>query len=383
MLMIANRKQGTIVHFLANPGGGVWSVAKTLAVCHRPRWRVVLAAIDKGQVRPSLAAEVEEHFDAAYLARRPALKGIHYLAPVSVAAAVRALGVDPAADNVVYHFHTGPFTPWMYRLPRKCSPGKWLACFHGSRGNFHDVHNRAKRMLHIAGVRRLLKKRFTLVAVSNRSARDCAEMYRCGQDDFRVVHNGTGPHDGTIGATDTDVNRPFRVGFLGTVMRPKGWHKVVAAVRQLQQDRLNVTCAIVGGGPELDRLQQLAAEHADWLEAPGHVQKPEENVFPKLDVLVLPSDFEGHPEVLLEAMSCGVPCICSDVGGNAETIRPGREGYILRENTAEEIAGCIKRIIDGRGLWKRMSENCVTRHREMFTAEHMAAGWERLYLEGH
>lgn len=379
--MITEGKQGTVIHFLANPGGGVWSGAKNLAALHRPRWRVVLVAVCRGQVRPSLAAEVEEHFDDAYIVRRPALTGVHYVAPVSVAAAVRALGVDPRADNVVYHFRTGPFTPWMYRLPRKCSPGKWLASFHGSRGSFFDLNSRTKRLLHVAGVRRMLKKRLNLVAVSNRSVRDCAEMYGCSVDDFRVVYNGTGPHSGTTRATRTDVGRPFRVGFVGTVLRTKGWHKVVAAVRQLRQERLNVTCSVVGSGPESGELQRLALEHADWLEAPGHVQDPVVNLYPALDALVLPSDFEGHAQVLLEAISCGVPCICSDVGGNAETIRPDREGYIFRENSPEEIARCIRRMIEGNGLWQQLSESCVTRHREMFTAEHMADAWEALYLE--
>ena len=98
-------------------------------------------------------------------------------------------------------------------------------------------------------------------------------------------------------------------------------------------------------------------------------------------MLVLPSDFEGHPQVLLEAMSCGVPCICSDVGGCAETIWHGREGYILRESSTEEIAGYLRGIVDGNGLWTTMSRNCLTRHREMFTAEKMAASWEQLYLQ--
>jgi len=95
----------------------------------------------------------------------------------------------------------------------------------------------------------------------------------------------------------------------------------------------------------------------------------------------LPSDFEGHPQVLLEALSCGVPCICSDVGGCAETVRHEREGYILRGKTAEEIAGYIARMMQSREAWRTLSRNCILRHRQMFTAEKMAASWEQLYLE--
>ncbi len=378
--MNAQPKRGTIVHFLVNVGGGVWSGTKTLAAYHRPRWRVMLVAVYKGQLRPAFAAEVQEQFDAAYLVRRPSLKGVYYLAPVSVAAAIRALGLEPGAGDVVYHFHTGPYTRWTYRMPRVRKSGHWLASFHGARGNFHDVNNVAKRWLHAQGVRWLQRERFTLAAVSQRSAQDCAGMYGCRASDFRVVYNGTGNGDARRRVSLGGPRRAVRVGFVGTVMPSKGWHKVVAAVERLRQEGLDVVCSIVGEGPDSPELKRRAARHADWLDAPGHIDHPAQNVFPSLDVLVLPSDFEGHPQVLLEAISCGVPCICSDVGGCAETVRHDHEGYVLRENTVEEIAGWIRRMIQVDGLWTRLSRNCTDRHREMFTAQRMADSWERLYV---
>jgi hypothetical protein len=84
---------------------------------------------------------------------------------------------------------------------------------------------------------------------------------------------------------------------------------------------------------------------------------------------------------VLEVLSCGVPCICSDVGGCAETVRHDQEGFILHENTPEEIAACIKRMADSAGLWMRLSGNGMIRHEEMFTTARMAACWEELYLE--
>ena len=122
-------KLGTIVHFLVNLGGAVWSGTKTLAAFHRPRWRVMLVAVYQGQLRPDFAAEVDEYFDRAYLVRRPPVKGIFYLSPVNVARAIRALGLDPDADDAVYHFHTGPYTSLTYRMPRERRSGKWLASF--------------------------------------------------------------------------------------------------------------------------------------------------------------------------------------------------------------------------------------------------------------
>ena len=170
-LMNESRKPGTIVHFVANIDGGVWSIVKTLASFHRPRWRVMLVGVHAGKLRPAIAAAMAEYFDGIRLVRRPAVTGAYYLAPVGVAAAIRSLGVDPHAGNFVAHFHTGPYTSWVYRLPRNGATGNWLVSFHGSRGSFGDLHNRVKCWMHVAGVKVLLERRLTLVAVSHRSAR--------------------------------------------------------------------------------------------------------------------------------------------------------------------------------------------------------------------
>lgn len=380
---MSSQCRGTIVHFVANVGGGVWSVAKALAAQHRPRWREVLVAVYKRPLRRAFADEIKEYFDAAYLVPRPAVTGIYYLAPVGVSSALEALKVDPRQQNVVCQFHTGPFTPWIYRLPRGQRPGRWLACFHGARGNFGDLNRPFRRWTNAVGVRRLLKRQFTLVAVSQRSAADCAEMYGCRESDFRIVYNGTTPpRSDLLRPAGSGPHSPFHVGFVGTVMPVKGWRKVVSAVEQLRHGGLDLACSIVGDGPDSPELARLAAEHSPWLTAPGHISVPADNVLPMLDALVLPSEFEGHPAVVLEAMSCGIPCICSNVGGCAETVRHGEEGYILRENTAEEIAVCLRRMAENPALWTQLSQNCLTRHREQFTTERMADRWEELYLEG-
>ncbi len=379
-------RRGTIVHFVTNVGGGVWSVVKTLAACHRPRWQTMLVGVHRGALGPGIADDAVRLFDRWIFVRRPPIPGIFYLAPLRVAVALKALRIEDEAAPVVHHFHAGPFTPWVYRLPRQPQPGKWLATFHGSRGSFGDTRgifkSGLKRRLHVAGVAAMQQKGFTLVSVSARGARDCAEIYHCRESDFRVVYNGTTP-DATGLAATRDRGHPLRVGFVGTVMPAKGWRKVVDAVAQLRADGMKVVCSIAGDGPDSPELRRLAAERPEWLTAPGHVEQPERRVFPSLDVLLLPSECEGHPQVLLEAMACGVPCICSDVGGCAETVRDGRDGYVLRRNTVEEIAAHLKRIDVEDGLWMRLSRNSVARHAEMFTAGRMAASWEQLYLEGN
>ncbi|MBI4544335.1 MAG: glycosyltransferase family 4 protein [Gemmatimonadetes bacterium] len=68
---------------------------------------------------------------------------------------------------------------------------------------------------------------------------------------------------------------------------------------------------------------------------------------------VLPSHYEGHPKALLEAMSCGLPCIGAAVRGIREVIMHGETGYLCG-TTAEEIADAIARLLDDPELQRRL-----------------------------
>lgn len=65
----------------------------------------------------------------------------------------------------------------------------------------------------------------------------------------------------------------------------------------------------------------------------------------KSDIFCLPSLYEGFPNVVCEAMSCGLPVICSDVSDNSRIISPNQNGFLFDPNNIESIAGAIDRII--------------------------------------
>jgi glycosyltransferase involved in cell wall biosynthesis len=372
--------QGTVVHFCLQPDGGVWTHIRLLSEKLRPRWRTAVVAVSRGTPRGDVFQEAAACTDRSLILSRPTSFGSYYRQPVDVTKALAELGIDPKRERVTYHFHTGPSTPFFFKIPATLEGSKFVT-YHGSLGNFRDTGVRGfpRRLFGIAGSWWMRRRGFEFIAVSRRSAEDCAAMYLLRESTFRVAYCAIAGNREPRQPRSADESGPFHIGFLGTIQPGKGWERVIEATRRVRERGKNVLCTIAGDGHDSAKLQEVAAQNSAWLRAPGRVKDPAQNFLPNLDVVVLPSDFEGLPLVLPEAMSCGVPCICTDVGGCAEAVRDSREGFVLRRNCSEEIADDIVKLIDDRQLWLEFSRNGRRRYEEVFTPERMVETLEGLY----
>lgn len=96
------------------------------------------------------------------------------------------------------------------------------------------------------------------------------------------------------------------------------------------------------------------------------------------DLFVLPSNYEGLPMVILEAMAVGVPVVASRVGGVAEAVMGGQTGYAV-ENTLEAFTTHIQRILEDEDLHHKMSEAAIEAFRSGFTCEAMTSRYVQIY----
>lgn len=111
--------------------------------------------------------------------------------------------------------------------------------------------------------------------------------------------------------------------FLGRLHRQKGLDWFLSAVQGVLRDRPDAHLLLVGDGPEERRLQRLV----DRLALAGqvhfaHWQADVPGILAASSLLVLPSRWEGMPNVLLEAMATGLPVVASDVEGVREILGP-------------------------------------------------------------
>jgi glycosyltransferase involved in cell wall biosynthesis len=107
-----------------------------------------------------------------------------------------------------------------------------------------------------------------------------------------------------------------------------------------------VRLVFVGAGPLGPALRAEAAAAGVAAEFRGVVPQRElPRVYAEADAFVLASFTEGHPKVLLEAMSAGVPVVASDCAGNRSLVADGRTGLLFDPRRPEELADRLGRVL--------------------------------------
>ncbi|UII24842.1 glycosyltransferase family 4 protein [Fulvivirga maritima] len=98
------------------------------------------------------------------------------------------------------------------------------------------------------------------------------------------------------------------------------------------------------------------------------------------DIMVMPSKIEGLPGVILEAMSCKVPVVASNVGGIPEVIIDGKTGYVLREFKAINYLNIIN-ILDQSDVYQKVQSNQRRMIQKTFLMDKISNEFESLYFK--
>lgn len=160
--------------------------------------------------------------------------------------------------------------------------------------------------------------------------------------------------------------------FAGQLHEVKGLRYLIEALNILNsENRLNFTAILLGDGPERNVLENRIA----GLRLHGKVMfagyKPHDEVanwMNACDVFCLPSIREGTPNVILEAMACGLPVIASRVGGIPEIIEEDR-GCLVPPRDPAALADAIVQAFDAdisagdTGSW----EDCALQYMEIYS----------------
>ncbi len=151
------------------------------------------------------------------------------------------------------------------------------------------------------------------------------------------------PHDQSAVRAELGVEGPV-LASVGHLIERKGHHLVIDALARIP----DATLLIVGEGPWRGRLGQRAdragvAARVRFLGGVAHETLP--RIYSAADALVLASSREGWPNVLLEAMACGTPCVATDVWGNTEVVSAPAAGRLAAERSAASLADAVTELL--------------------------------------
>jgi glycosyltransferase involved in cell wall biosynthesis len=218
--------------------------------------------------------------------------------------------------------------------------------FHGHvlRGYFNPVVTMGFRTLE----RWLARITTALVAVSPEVRDDLVRLHVAPAEKFVVVRLGI-ELDERVGA-DEDVRRDTRrqlgiaaeafvVGWVGRMTAVKNTDDVLRALRKLLDKGVDAYLCLVGDGPDREQMERYGHDLGVIKRClfVGY-QDDVARFYNAIDALLLPSANEGTPVSVIEALAAERPAVATRVGGVADVIRDGVDGFLVEVGDAEALA---------------------------------------------
>lgn len=178
----------------------------------------------------------------------------------------------------------------------------------------------------------------------------------------------------------------FQVLYVGRLVYWKGLHLGLAAFARFRETHANARLTIIGGGPDEVWLRRLAqrldlADTVTWI--PWLERAMVMRAYPRHDVFLFPSLHDSSGNAVLEALSCGLPVVCLDVGGPALLIDASCGFRVPARQPEQVVAGlaqALTKLALDPALKRSMGAAAGQRVREHFSWTRQAARMEHLYL---
>lgn len=242
----------------------------------------------------------------------------------------------------VVHFHTeGPCVMlWLPKLLGK----RCVATIHGL-DHQRSKWGRFARTYILLGEKCLVRKADEVIVLSRAAQEYFREQYK---RETTLIPNGmtpVTPRTAEMIRTRYGLEKDSYILFLGRITPEKGLDYLLDAYQRLHTDKKLV---IAGGGSDSDgyfrQLKLQAAGNKDILFTDFVQGQILEELYSNAYLYVLPSDLEGMPLSLLEALSYGNCCVVSDIPENADVV--GDCGVTFRKSDTADLAEKLQRLVD-------------------------------------
>jgi len=208
----------------------------------------------------------------------------------------------------------------------------------------------------------------------------------CDPRKFTVIHNGIATASDTTELREA-ARAELALGnrLVGVIVARlngrKGHATLLKSVALLRDSDVTPLMLVVGDGPEWEALELQAQQlglgpsQVRFLGARSDVDR----ILSAADFFVLPSDTEGLPLSVLEAMAHGLPIVASRVGGIPEIIETSDHGLLVPPGDSEALAEAIRSLIDDPVLRRNLSIAARARVNTEFSIANTLENYDRLY----
>ena len=286
---------------------------------------------------------------------------------------VKKLNID------VLHCHQ--YTPWVYGV--FATIGLKTKVIFTEHGRFYPDISSWKRKF----VNPILSY-FTaaITSISDATKQALVEYEFLNANKISVIHNGIKGIEKSDTASD-ELRAQYHISsdtfIVGTIARMdpiKNHLLMIRAVSLCIEAGIKIHFVLVGDGETRAEIEQEISN----LQLQKHVtlsgyQKDPSRFFNLFDLFLLTSFSEGMSMTLLEAMSIGLPCVVTDVGGNAEVVSHNQTGRVIASNNVEQLAEQLKDLQQSPEKLNSMSVASLCRFEEAFTQSIMNANYKDCY----
>ena len=176
------------------------------------------------------------------------------------------------------------------------------------------------------------------------------------RSDAELARDRTSAH-ASLGLSDTEIV----VGFVGRLVPQKAAELAVDTMGHLWRTHAKPRFVLVGDGPQAPAVERALARNGLagdtlWLrDAAGR------DILPAVDVLLVTSQYEGFPYVMLEGLDAGCAIVTTPVGGARDCVIDGSNGAIVAEHTPAALALAVARLVESRDALR--SARAISRDR--------------------
>jgi glycosyltransferase involved in cell wall biosynthesis len=194
--------------------------------------------------------------------------------------------------------------------------------------------------------RRRCVRKASAILVCNRETKEVLARWQDKLIDFPV--NGIDPAEAAAGAPVPRPAAGFSLLYVGRFDAIKGLPLALEAFRLFLEEAPEATLELVGEGPERPRLEEMAvrlgiAERLVW--TPWATRDQVLKRMRRSDAFLFPSLRDGGGAVVVEAMACGLPVVCLDVGGPGFHVRDDW-GVKIAPGAPAEVAAGLSRALN-------------------------------------